>query len=204
MSNNGTVHKVLQLNYTDEYEISDLLERRLYLNSVVDESAVELLVYHILRYNRQDQGLKAQERKPIKLYINTPGGQLCEGFGLIDAIKASKTPVYTINQAMCASMGFLIYLVGKKRYTMQHSQFLMHDGSTAGFDSVGKLKDRMEFETQQIETEVRKHILEHTMITEELYEQKYRVEWYMLPKEAKLYNICTHIIGIDCDIDEII
>lgn len=199
-----SVKKVVQMNYTDEFELEDLNERRLYLNSDVDETIIESLVYHILRYNREDKDKPIEERKPIYLYINSPGGHVCDGYGLIDAMIDSKTPIYTVNQALCASMGFLIFIAGSKRYTMRHSQFLMHDGSTAGWDSTAKMKDRMEFETIQIEKMTKDYILSRTKITQELYDQKYRVEWYMLPEEAKTHGICTHIVGVDCEIDEIL
>ena len=117
---------------------------------------------------------------------------------------ASETPVITVNQAMCASMGFLIFIAGHKRYTMPHAQFLMHDGSTAGWDSTAKMKDRMEFETGQLEKMTRDYILQNTKITPEKYEEKYRVEWYMLPEEEKNYGICDAIVGNDCGIEAIL
>ena len=199
-----SVKKVVQMNYTDEFELEDLNSRRLYLNSEVDETIIESLVYHILRYNREDKEIPVEERKPIYLYINSPGGNVCDGYGLIDAMLASKTPIYTVNQALCASMGFLIFIAGKKRDPRCHSQFLMHDGSTAGWDSTAKMKDRMEFETVQIEKMTKDYILNQTSITSDLYDQKYRVEWYMLPIEAKQHGICTHIVVVDCDMDRIL
>ena len=192
------------LHYSEEFEINDLEERRLFINSKIDESILDTIAYHILRYNRMDKGLKTDERKPIILYINSPGGQLCSGYGLIDVILNSITPVYTVNQAMCASMAFLIFLAGHKRYSMPRSEFLMHDGSSMGWDSMAKLKDRMEFETIQLEEMTKEYIMSRTTIDKNLYDEKYRVEWYMLPKEAKQYNICEYIVGEDCSMDEIL
>lgn len=202
--NEKDVKKVVNLSYVEEFEIEDLNDRKLMLNSGVDETVIESLVYHILRYNKLDKGIPREERKPIILYINSPGGSVCDGYGLVDAILDSETPVYTVNQAMCASMGFLIFIAGEKRFSMRHSEFLMHDGSTAGWDSTAKMKDRMEFETSQLEKMTKEYIISRTSINEELYNEKYRVEWYMLPQEAKEHGICTHIVGIDCTMDEII
>lgn len=195
---------LLQLSYSEIYELSDLKERRLYLNAEVDEAVFDTLVYNIMRYNAQDKGIPVEERKPIFLFINSPGGNVSDGYGLIDAIVQSKTPVYTVNQAMCASMAFLIFIAGDKRYTMPHSEFLMHDGSGFCMDSTAKLKDRLEFETNQLERMTKNYILERTNISEELYNKRYRMEWYFLPEEAKDLGVATHIIGVDCDIDEIV
>lgn len=198
------IKKTMNISYPDVYEMEDLEERRLYINSGVDEEVIDTIVYHILRYNREDKGLKPEERKPIYLYINSPGGSVCDGYGLIDIIQSSITPVYTINQALCASMGFLIFLAGHKRYSMLRSEFLMHDGSTAGWDSTAKMKDRMDFETKQLEQMTKEYIMSRTAIDNDLYDAKYRVEWYMLPNEAKQHGIVDYIVGVDCTIDEIL
>lgn len=190
--------------YADKLEMEDCENRHLILNDTVDEEVFNTLIYNILRWNADDKGIPPQERKPIILYINSPGGSVTDGYGLIDAMLASKTPVITVNQGFAASMGFLIFLAGDKRYSMEHSEFLMHDGSTGGLGSTAKMKDRMEFETNQLEEMTKKYIMSRTSIDNELYDNKYRVEWYMLPPEAKSHGIVDYIVGVDCDIDEIL
>lgn len=123
---------------------------------------------------------------------------------MIDAIRLSKTPVYTVNLALAASMGFLIFIAGHKRYSMPHAEFLMHDGSTMGYDSTAKMRDRMEFETVELEQETRRYIMSRTKIDEALYNEKYRVEWYFLPEKAKEIGATDYILGQDCELDEII
>ena len=195
---------VVNLCIEDTYDIEEIEGRRLYINFGIDEDVIDSVVWHILRYNRQDKGKPIKDRVPIKLYINSPGGSVVDGYGLIDAIITSKTPVWTINQAMCASMGFLIFIAGQRRYSMPHAEFFMHGGSSAGWDSTGKMKDRMDFELNEVEAMTRDYIIHHTNITEEMYKEKYRVEWYFLPKKAKEVGVVDDIVGEDCDIDEII
>lgn len=188
----------------DKFLIEDLEDRRLYVNDAIDEWVIEQIVYHIHRFNRMDKGLPKEERKPIRLYLNTPGGNVYDGYGLVSAICESITPIYTINEAMCASMGFLIFIAGHKRYSTENAVFLMHDGSTAGWDSTAKMKDRMDFETNQLEKHTKNYIMSRTSIDEKLYDEKYRIEWYMLPDEAKSHGICDYIVGKDCSIDDIL
>lgn len=190
--------------YEDKFQIEDLEERHLYINSSIDEAVIDSIVYHILRYNRIDKGIPREERKPIILYLNSPGGNVTDGFGVIDAMIQSQTPVYTVNLAMCYSMGFLIFLAGEKRFGMPNSTYLCHDGSSFAFDSMSKLKDRMEFETGQMEQHTKDYILSRTKIDAKTYEKKYRTEWYMYPEEAKEYDIVTHIVGKDCNFDDIL
>lgn len=198
------INTVMNIGYFEEYEMSDLEERRLFINGVIDDEVIDTIVYHILRYNREDKGTSVSDRVPIKLYINSTGGDVYSGYGLISAITSSLTPFYTINQGTCASMAFLIFIAGNKRYSMENSMFLMHEGFTGGFDNTSKMRDRMEFETEQLEEHTRNFVLNHTSIKEDFYKEKYRIEWYMLPEEAKQYGICDYIVGKDCTIDEII
>ena len=194
---------VYNLDWTDIFDIEDIKERKMYLNSDVDEQCIEKLVYHILRFNRKDKDIPVEERKPILLYINTPGGNVVEGWGLIDAIVCSKTPVYTINQAQCASMGFLIAIAGHKRYSMPHAEYLMHEGYTGAFDNLSKAKDRIDFEAGEMEEMTRKFVLEHTKMDSDFYKENYHREFYFLPDKAKELGVVDYIVGVDCDIDEI-
>ena len=190
--------------YEDRFLIEDYEKRHLHINGVIDENVIDTIVYHILRYNMIDKGVKRDKRKPIILYLNSPGGSVTDGFGVIDAILQSETPVYTVNLATCYSMGFLIFLSGEKRFGMPNSTYLCHDGSSLAYDSMSKLKDRMEFETGQMEQHTKNYILSRTSISEKLYNKKYRTEWYMYPDEAKTYDVVTHIVGTDCSIYDIL
>lgn len=198
------IKKTMNLSYPDVYEMEDLEERRLYINDIIDSEVVDTIVYHIMRYNREDKRLDIQERKPIILYINSNGGSVPDGYAVIDVIVNSITPVYTVNQGYCYSMGFLIFLAGHKRFCMPSATFLMHDGSTMAWDSTAKMKDRMDFETKQVEEYMKKYIMSRTSIDEKLYDEKYRVEWYFYPTEAKKNGVLDYIVGEDCTINEII
>lgn len=201
---NKEISYVYNYCYEDKFEMEDVEDRRITINSTIDEFIIDTAVNHILRYNRLDKDIPVNERKPIRIYINSPGGSVTDGYALIDAIRLSKTPVYTINLALAASMGFLIFIAGHKRYSMPHAEFLMHDGSTMGFDSTAKMRDRMEFETIELENETKEYIMNCTNIDEKLYNEKYRCEWYFLPKRAKEIGATDYIIGEDVDLDEVL
>ena len=197
-------NEVVNLCYTDVYELDELENRHLYINAEIDDEVIDTIVYHILRYNRMDKGIPVEKRTPIVIYMNSVGGQVSSGYALIDAMIDSETPVYTVNQGLCASMGLLIFLAGQKRYSMRHSEFLLHDGSTMGFDSTAKMKDRMDFETKQIEKITKEYVVERTQISPKTYDKKYRIEWYFLPEEAKRIGVIDYIVGVDCPLSEIV
>ena len=194
----------INLDYTELAEISDVVDRKIWFTDEVNEGIIDSVVYNIFRYNSLDKGIPIKDRKPIIIYLSSPGGMVYEGLGLCSAIETSKTPVYTVNVGECCSMGLIIYLTGKKRYAMPNSVFLMHDGSSFGYDSSAKLKDRVDFDSGTLADHIKDLILKHTSLTKKQYDEKYRKEWYFLPEESKKYGFTDYIIGQDCDMDEII
>lgn len=188
----------------DKFEIENIKNRRLFINYEIDEGVIDNIVFHILRYNRLDKNIPKKDRQPIILYLNSPGGSVSVGFGLIDAILSSITPVYTVNLAACYSMAFLIFLAGDKRYSMPNSTYLCHDGVSMAWDSTNKLKDKVEFETGQMEEHTKQYILSRTHISEEQYSNNKRKEWYFYSDEAKSLGVVTDIVGEDCTIEDII
>ncbi len=196
--------EVFNYDLQDQYEIEDVKERRLYLGGEVDEGVINSLAYMIMLFNKEDIGLPVNKRKPIRLYINTPGGSVYDGFGLCSAITSSITPVYTINQALCASMGFLIFIAGKKRFSMPYSVFLLHEGQTFDFGNTSKVEDRIEFEKHQLGKMIKDYVVANTGINEETYENNYRREWYFLAEEGKEIGVVDNIVGIDCTMEDIL
>ena len=67
----------------------------------------------ILRWNMEDKDIPPEDRKPIWVYIQSPGGNLLYMSALLDAIELSVTPVYTVNMGYAASAAALIFMAGK-------------------------------------------------------------------------------------------
>ena len=185
------------------FYLKNLKDRKLFLTCDIDECIIDDIVSHILQYNADDKGKSVEERKPILLYCSSNGGNVDPGFELIDVIRQSKTPVYTINLGYQYSMGFLIGLAGHKRYGSKTAKYLMHDGSNFIYNSGAKAQDQMEF-NKRIEARVKEYVLDRTKITSEMYDAQMRKEWYMFSDEAKELGVTNYIIGEDCDLDEII
>lgn len=185
------------------FYLKDLRQRKLIINTEIEQGTIAEAVRHILQFNAEDKGKEPQDRQPILLYLVSNGGDVDSGFELIDAIINSKTPVYTINLGYQYSMGFLIGLAGHKRYASQNAKYLMHDGSNFIYNSGAKAQDQMEF-NKKVEERVRDYILSKTKIEPKVYDQRKRIEWYMFADEAKELGVTDYIIGVDCDIDEVI
>ena len=187
----------------DMFYLQDLQNRKLFLNEGITQCSVAEIVKNILQYNSDDKNIRPEERRPILLYVVSEGGEVDSGFELIDTIMCSKTPVYTINLGYQYSMGFLIGLAGHKRFAMKNAKFLMHDGSNFVYNSGAKAQDQMKFNSR-VEDRIKEYILSRSNLTGDEYDAKLRVEWYMFADEAKDRGFVDCIIGVDCDIDEVI
>lgn len=183
--------------------IEDYKQRKLFLNDQISQDSVGDIVRHIMQFNKEDKGKDVESRVPITLYLSSVGGDVDAGFELIDVMLNSKTPVYTVNLGFQYSMGFLIGLAGSKRYGTENAKYLMHDGTTMLYSSGSKVRDQMEFQ-RKIEERIKRYIISRSKLTEEEYNDKLRVEWYVFADEAKEKGFVDYIIGKDCDLDEII
>ncbi len=187
----------------DYFYIQDLKQRKLFINGEIADTTVDDVVRNIMQFNRDDCGKAYEDRKPILLYINSVGGSVDAGFQLIDVIRSSKTPVYTINTGYQYSMGFLIGLAGHKRFATRNAKYLMHDGSNCIYNSGAKARDQMEFQNR-MEERIKEYVISLSHLTSEEYDDKFRVEWYMFAADAKEKGFVDMIVGEDCDIDMIV
>lgn len=187
----------------DIFTLKDLEERKLYLTGEVGVYNTTDLIHKILQYNAEDKDIAIEDRKPIKLYITSEGGDVQSGFGLIDVILASKTPVHTINLGYWYSMALLIGIAGHKRYGTANSSILLHDGSNFAYNSSNKVQDQMDF-FKKLEVRIKSLVLARTKVTQKMYDKKARVEWYMLADEAKELGFIDYLVGVDCELNEVI
>ena len=118
------------------HQYEDEEARRIYLEGAIGTEDDPMndnsigIIKRILRYNREDKGLSPEERKPIMLYIDSPGGDVTGALVLCHIIMTSKTPVYTVNMCACFSASGVVLVCGHKRYALKGSSVLIHSGST--------------------------------------------------------------------------
>lgn len=188
------INEVLKLKPTsyDEYKlIMHHQQRELFLEDVDSESSREL-VRAIVDFNREDEILPIEKRKPIYLYINSYGGSVTDAYAIVDAIQMSKTPIHTVCVGTAYSAGGIILISGHKRSMYPRASFMFHEGSAGMFGDAGKVKDTMKFYEKQLK-ELEKFILTKTKITPELYEQKLSNDWYLTADECLQHGIIDSV-----------
>lgn len=180
-------------SFIDYTYLKGLENRKIYLNEEITDDIVEKVIIQILNWNEEDESINIENRKPITIYVNSPGGNVDIGLVLCDVIKRSKTPIYAIGLGIVASMGALIYLSCHYRSAYPSTNILLHSGSMQISGTTTQVEDTMAFQKEK-EQQIKELILSSTKITEEKYKEMYRYEWWMTAKTAQEYGLVDKIL----------
>lgn len=178
---------------------NDKQERAIWIDSDIDDCTYEI-TKQIYEYNRQDKDIPVESRKPIRIYINSFGGDLYQCFALISAIGVSKTPVYTINTGVAMSAGMIILLSGHKRFAVKYSIAMCHSGSGSVGGDFEQTQSAMDNYKKMVDT-MKTYILERTKIDSKTLSRKWTKDWYMFADEQVSLGVVNEIVK---DISEVV
>lgn len=106
------------------YDIYSLLlkERIIMLGTPINDQIANLIVAQLLYLAREDPS------KPIRLYINSPGGQVYSGMAIYDTMQQIECPVSTVAVGFTASFGTVLLTAGEPgmRYALPNATIHMH------------------------------------------------------------------------------
>jgi ATP-dependent Clp protease protease subunit len=99
-----------------------LKDRIIMLQGPVEDYMANLVVAQMLFLESQNP------EKPIKLYINSPGGSVTAGLAIYDTMQFVKCPVHTMVMGQAASMGSFLAQAGAAghRYVLPESRTMIH------------------------------------------------------------------------------
>ena len=107
-----------------------LKERIIFLGTPIDDYVSSLLIAQLLFLEAEDP------KQDLSMYINSPGGVITSGFGILDTMKYIKPDIATICMGQAASMASVILSSGTKgkRMALENSRIMIHQplGGTSG------------------------------------------------------------------------
>jgi ATP-dependent Clp protease protease subunit len=176
-------------------ETFDFIERSIFIQAEITPDHANQVFELIKFWNKIDSvnQTPVEERIPIKIYINTPGGDLNAVFSIISSIKISQTPVHTITIGTGYSGGFFIGICGHKRFAYPYSSFLFHEGCSANEGDAHKFIQNAEFYKTQLSI-LKKITIDNTKIKETKYDKHRKDDWYFDAEEALKYGVIDEII----------
>lgn len=105
-----------------------LKDRIIFLGEDVNATSASLVIAQLLFLESEDPD------KEISLYINSPGGSITDGMGIVDTMNYIKCPISTICVGLAASFGAVLLANGEKgkRFATPNSEILIHQPLIGG------------------------------------------------------------------------
>ena len=169
-----------------------ILDRIVWVSGTVDQHMSDIIQAQLLFLDSVDK------KKDITLYINSPGGSVLCGLGIIDLMNYVSPDIVTTNIGMCASMGSVLLSSGTKgkRSSLIHSKVMTHQVSHG---TQGNIQDTR---INQMEAEKYNYVL-FKMLAEncgktfdEVLDFSRRDRWYN-SDEALQFGLIDEVIGVD-------
>ncbi|MCD6396899.1 MAG: ATP-dependent Clp protease proteolytic subunit [Spirochaetaceae bacterium] len=163
--------------------------RTIILSGEVDKDLAEKVVTQLLL-------LEAAGDDPIKVFIDSPGGDVDAGYAIFDMIRFVKPEVYTIGMGLVASAGALIILAAPKerRLGFPNSHYLIHQP----LSGIRGVATEIEIHAKELE---KLRLKLNLLISEETGQDITKVgkdtdrDFWMNAEESKEYGLISKIIA---------
>jgi ATP-dependent Clp protease protease subunit len=170
----------------------DPLSRIITLGDIETE-IVNDIIHSIYEINEED--VKKQTADPIKLIINSAGGEIYSGLALIDVINTSLTPIHTICHGSAMSMGLIVFVAGHYRTASPNATFMYHEAMYGLEGKTAYHRQEMK-EANRIDKICDDYLLSRTKLTQKLLDnvKNTQAEWYFDAKTALKYDVVNEIL----------
>jgi ATP-dependent Clp protease protease subunit len=169
-----------------------LMDRIIWLSGPVTQQMSDIVQAQLLFLDSVDS------KRDITLYVNSPGGSVMCGLGIVDVMNYITADIATINIGMAASMGSVILSSGTKgkRSSLIYSKVMTHQVSHG---TEGVIEDTR---INQLEAEKYNYILFKLLAKncgktfDEMLESSRRDKWFN-SHEALEFGLIDDIIGLN-------
>ena len=166
-----------------------LKERIIFLGTAIDDYVSSLVIAQLLFLEADDP------KKDIYMYVNSPGGVITSGMGILDTMDYIKPDISTICVGQAASMAAVILSAGAKgkRFALENSRIMIHQ-PLGGVH--GQATD-IEIHTKEIlflKERLNNILSQNTGKTAKTIEKDTNRDNFMSSKEAVKYGIIDQIV----------
>lgn len=174
------------------YDIFSLLlkERIIILGTPINDQIANLTVAQLLYLAREDA------TKPIRMYINSPGGQVYAGMAIYDTIQQVECPVSTVAVGFTASFGTVLLTAGTKgmRYALPNATIHIHQplGGAQGQASDIAIQAQ---EILRLRTTLNTILSYHTGQSVEKIAEDTDRDLYLTPEQAMEYGLVDEVLS---------
>ena len=196
MEKNSLVPYVIEQTAKGErsYDIFSRLlkDRIIFLGEDVNSTTASLIIAQLLFLESEDPD------REISLYINSPGGSITDGMGIVDTMNYIKCPVSTICVGLAASFGAVLLANGEKgkRFATPNAEILIHQPLIGGNGIAGQTTEIKIQADHMIKTreKLNKLLSDKTGQSIETIERDTERDNWMTAEEALKYGIIDGIM----------
>jgi len=170
---------------------SKLLDDRIiFLSEEIDSYICNIIKAQLLY-------LDTESNEDISIYIDSPGGSVYSGLGLLDVMDYINSDIITVNTGLAASMAAIVLCSGSKgkRKALKRSRTMIHQ-PMMGFGGFSQASD-IEIDAKEInhlKKELYQIISDKTGQTYDKVHKDGDRDYWMGAKDAKKYGIIDEII----------
>lgn len=174
------------------YDIFSLLlkERIIILGTPINDQIANLTVAQLLWLASEDSS------KPIRMYINSPGGAVYSGMAIYDTMQQVECPVSTVAVGFTASFGTILLTAGTPgmRYALPNATIHLHQplGGAQGQASDIAIQAQ---EILRLRTDLNQILSHHTGQPIERIAKDTDRDLYMNAQQAKEYGLIDDVLG---------
>ncbi|ERI14363.1 MULTISPECIES: ATP-dependent Clp protease proteolytic subunit [Brucella] len=166
-----------------------LRERIIFLNGEVNDAVSALVCAQLLFLEAENP------KKPINLYINSPGGVVTSGLAMYDTMRYIRAPVHTLCMGTARSMGSFLLMAGEPghRAALPNASILVHQPS-GGFQ--GQASDMLIHaeEILKIKQRMTRLYAEHSGRSYEEFERAMDRDRFMTAEEALEWGLIDRVL----------
>ena len=168
-----------------------LNERIIFVGTPIDDQIANLVIAQLLHLESEDPD------KEIRIYINSPGGDVYAGLAIYDTVQYIRPDVSTICIGIAMSMGAVLLAGGTKgkRLALPNSKILIHQIWTP-YGPGGQAADieRRARETINLKRRIEEILAEHTNQEVDKVSRDTDRDYFMTAQEAQDYGIIDMVL----------
>lgn len=174
----------------EQFSEKFLKTRQIILTGEINKELADSIVRQLLILDSED------EKTPIYMYIDSPGGDVDAGFAIFDMIRFINAPVYLIGMGLIASAATLVLLAVDKEFRigLPNSRYLIHQ-PLGGMRGVATDIEIYAKDMEKIRAKLNSLIAEQTGTSLEQVTKDTERDFWLDSDEAVNYGLISKIIS---------
>ena len=174
----------------EQFSEKFLKTRQIILTGEINKELADSIVRQLLILDSED------EKSPIYMYIDSPGGDVDAGFAIFDMIRFINAPVYLIGMGLIASAATLVLLAVDKEFRigLPNSRYLIHQ-PLGGMRGVATDSEIYAKDMEKIRAKLNSLIAEQTGTSLEQVTKDTERDFWLDSDEAVKYGLISKIIA---------